>query len=103
MKSFILKNKKVDKTKKENRTEDITKRSIFSKTYLNDDGTKSVKISHLPYHYYDKKSKTYIENKNLFINEKSCYRKQYNHLNQFFTKQTNEHPYLRGLRPIFCG
>ena len=61
MKKIMIKKQNLKPTINNHRYEDMSKRTKFSKTYVNDNGTKTIKLSYKPMHYFDKKANKFEE------------------------------------------
>ena len=98
MKSFTLK----DKTNKNinietakldienSRQEDISKRTLFAKHFINDDGTYTMEVSPFPIHYYDTKTKSYEEIDNTLEESNGKFSIKKNKMKLSFNKEISD-------------
>lgn len=69
------------------RIEDSSKRSIYAKHYVNNNGTFTMEVSPSPIHYYDSKRRKYEEIDNTFIEEDESIKIKNNSFNIDFAKE----------------
>lgn len=97
MNKIVLKTKQTtaQQEKITNKIEERNKRTIFTKNFVNEDGTHTLEISGTPIHYYNPATLTYEELNSSLTETNNTFQFQWNQLNVTFKKEiTNDQPFL---------
>lgn len=97
MNKIVLKTKQTtaQQEKITNKIEERNKRTIFTKNFVNEDGTHTLEISGTPIHYYNPATLTYEELNSSLNETNNTFQFQWNQLNVTFKKEiTNDQPFL---------
>ena len=96
MKKFTFKNKNNnnslirEEVSEDTRKEDVSKRSTFTKHFINDDGSYTMEVSPFPIHYYDTNKHSYEEIDNSMIEKDDKFAIMRNKMKLAFNKEIGD-------------
>ena len=97
MNKIVLKTKQTtaQQEKITNKIEEVDKRTIFTKNFINEDGTHTLEISGTPIHYYNPSTQTYEECNTTLTETDNTFQFKGNQLSVTFKKEIiNDHSFL---------